>query len=76
MAEIEVDARGSACPGPITELSKAYRNSHVGDFITILATDQGIRADAKAWAERTGNKILGITEDSGVITVRIEIIKR
>lgn len=76
MTEISVDARGSACPGPITELSKAYRNSHVGDTITILATDQGIKSDAQAWAERTGNKILSINEADGVITVKISIIKR
>ncbi|MEM0106847.1 MAG: sulfurtransferase TusA family protein [Candidatus Micrarchaeaceae archaeon] len=74
--EIKIDARGSACPGPITEISKAYRNAKVGDIMTVLATDQGIKADAKSWAERTGNKILSISEENGVITVRIEIDKR
>ncbi len=76
MADITVDARGSSCPGPITELSKAYRNSHVGDTITILATDPGIKSDAQAWAERTGNKVVSIGEENGVITVKLEIAKR
>ncbi len=76
MAEVSVDARGAACPGPITELSKAYRNSHVGDTITILATDQGIKSDVQAWAERTGNKVLEIRDEAGVITVRIQVLKR
>ncbi len=76
MADISIDARGSACPGPITELAKAYRSSHVGDTITILATDPGIKSDAQAWAERTGNKVVSIKEENGVITVKLEILKR
>ncbi|MEM0160005.1 MAG: sulfurtransferase TusA family protein [Candidatus Micrarchaeaceae archaeon] len=76
MAEIQVDSRGSACPGPITDISKAYRNSKVGDILVVLATDPGIKADAKAWCEHTGNRLLSISEEGGVITVKIEILHR
>ena len=34
-----VDSRGSFCPGPITDLLKAFRNSDVGDEIELWATD-------------------------------------
>ncbi|MEM4314450.1 MAG: sulfurtransferase TusA family protein, partial [Thermoplasmata archaeon] len=56
MATINVDSRGSACPGPITDLVRAYKKANNGDIIELLATDSGIKADAKAWCERTGNE--------------------
>lgn len=71
-----VDSRGSACPGPITDLSLAYRDSKVGDIIELWATDQGVKADVKAWAEKTGNKIVSITEDADKVVVVIEITTR
>ncbi|MFP3278839.1 MAG: sulfurtransferase TusA family protein [Candidatus Micrarchaeota archaeon] len=76
MANIVVDARGSSCPGPVVELSKAYRNAKVGDIIEVWATDPGIKADAKAWADKTKNQIIGIKEEEGVIKVSIKIVNR
>jgi Predicted redox protein, regulator of disulfide bond formation len=40
--KILVDARGIACPGPITELVKAYRNARNGDIIEVWATDPAL----------------------------------
>ncbi|MGB9732413.1 MAG: sulfurtransferase TusA family protein [Candidatus Micrarchaeia archaeon] len=71
-----VDARGSSCPGPIVELSKAYREAKVGDIIEVWATDPGIKEDAKAWANKTKNQILEIKEENGVIKVTIKVINR
>jgi len=76
MTNIVVDARGSSCPGPVVELSKAYRNAKVGDIIEVWATDPGIKADAKAWADKTKNQIIWIKEEEGVIKVSIKIINR
>lgn len=74
-----VDSRGSACPGPITDLAMAYRRSKVGDVIELQATDPGVKPDVKAWAAKTGNRIVSI-DDTGkagdTITVVIEIVKR
>jgi tRNA 2-thiouridine synthesizing protein A len=75
-ARTVVDARGSACPGPITDLAMAYRRSKVGDVIELLATDPGVRPDVAAWAARTGNRIASIEEADGTITVVIEIVRR
>ncbi|MGC8628716.1 MAG: sulfurtransferase TusA family protein [Candidatus Micrarchaeia archaeon] len=76
MTKKVIDARGSACPGPITELAKAYRESQIGDIIELWATDPGVKADAKAWAERTGNEIVSIDEAGGFIKVTLKINKR
>ncbi|MEM0133728.1 MAG: sulfurtransferase TusA family protein [Thermoplasmatales archaeon] len=71
-----IDSRGAACPGPITDLARAYRNSKVGDILELWATDKGVRADAQAWATKTGNEILDIKEDPEKIVVKIKINKR
>ncbi len=76
MAVIVVDSRGSACPGPITDLVRAYKKAQNGDIIELLATDSGVKADAKAWCERTGNQLLEITENEGVYKVKIKIVSK
>jgi len=76
MAVISVDSRGSACPGPITDLVRAYKKAQNGDIIELLATDSGVKADAKAWCERTGNQLLEITENEGVYKVKIKIVSK
>lgn len=77
MGDIKIiDSRGSACPGPITDLARAYRNSKVGDVFEMWATDKGVKADTQAWATKTGNEILEAREDPDKIVIRIKINKR
>ncbi len=71
---IKVDARGMACPGPISALTKAYRKAKNGDTIEILATDPGFKPDVQAWVERTRNELVELTEKDGVIKAVIKII--
>lgn len=71
-----VDSRGSACPGPITDLALAYRRSKVGDVIELMATDPGVKPDVKAWASKTGNEIVSIEDRGEEIVVIINILRR
>ncbi len=74
MAEkIVVDARNMACPGPITKLTKAYRKAKPGDIIEVLATDPGFKPDVQAWVQRTGNELLELKEENGVIKAVIKV---
>ncbi len=73
---VTVDARGVACPGPLTSLIKAYRKAKNGDIIEVLATDAGFKSDVEAWAKRTGNEILSIAEEGGVIKALIKVTAR
>ncbi len=68
-----VDSKGTSCPGPITDLIRAYRKANNGDIIELLATDPGVKADSKAWCERTGNELVEISEKDDVFTVRIKV---
>ncbi|MDK2373266.1 MAG: sulfurtransferase TusA family protein [Candidatus Korarchaeota archaeon] len=70
---ISIDARGISCPGPLTNLIKAYRKAKNGDVIEVLATDPGFKSDVKAWIERTGNELISVTEEGGVIRALIRV---
>jgi tRNA 2-thiouridine synthesizing protein A len=71
-----VDSRGSACPGPITDLAMAYRRAKVGDVIELWATDPGVKPDVRAWAAKTGNEILSIEDYPDKIVAVVRIVKR
>jgi len=71
-----VDSRGSACPGPITDLAMAYRRSKVGDVIELWATDPGVKSDVRAWAAKTKNEVVSIDEQPDKIVAILNIVKR
>lgn len=71
-----IDSRGSFCPGPITDLFRAYRQSNLGDVIELLATDPAARSDVTAWTKRSGNELLGIYDEQGYIRIDVRITKK
>jgi TusA-related sulfurtransferase len=73
---IVVDSRGTMCPGPITDLFKAYRHANIGDVIELLATDPAAKSDTQAWAERSGNEILEIVDEKDYVRIKVHIVKK
>jgi tRNA 2-thiouridine synthesizing protein A len=71
-----VDSRGSACPGPITDLALAYRRSKVGDVIELWATDPGVKSDVRAWAAKTKNEVVSVDEQRDKIVAILRINRR
>ena len=71
-----IDSRGSFCPGPITDLFKAYRSSQVGDIIELLATDPAAKPDVTAWAQKSGNQLLDVIDEQGYIRIIVKITKK
>ncbi|MFX1564383.1 MAG: sulfurtransferase TusA family protein [Promethearchaeota archaeon] len=68
-----VDCRGMACPGPITEVARAYRKAQNGDVLEILATDPGFTPDIKGWISATNNELISVEENDGVIRALVKI---
>ncbi len=56
--DIEVDARGLACPLPILRTKKALATMSSGQLLRILATDPGAVKDFQAFCRQTGNEIV------------------
>jgi len=60
-----VDARGSACPGPLLEAKKGIGKVLVGKVLEIFSNDSGTRNDIPAWAKKVGHEYLGFLEADG-----------
>jgi TusA-related sulfurtransferase len=54
-----VDARGSACPGPLLEAKKGIATVAVGDTLEIWSSDPGTGADVAVWSAKVGHGFLG-----------------
>jgi tRNA 2-thiouridine synthesizing protein A len=63
-----VDAKGQVCPMPIVNLAKGFKDLAPGQILAMLATDPGAKKDVTAWAEKTGNILLEMVEEGGVMT--------
>ncbi len=57
-----VDARGSACPGPLLEAKKGIGSVSVGQVIEVRSADAGSRNDIPIWANKVGHEFLGAVQ--------------
>ncbi|HBX49761.1 MAG TPA: sulfurtransferase TusA family protein [Bacteroidales bacterium] len=64
-----VDARGTACPGPLLEAKKAIGTIGSGDVMEILSADEGTKVDIPKWCSKQGHEYLGALEESGYFKV-------
>ena len=69
-----VDARGSACPGPLLEAKKAIGTVSVGQTVEVLSGDASTKKDIPKWAQKVGHEFLGSVEADGYD--RIFVIRR
>lgn len=64
-----VDARGTACPGPLLEAKKAIGSIVAGDVMEILSSDEGTKVDIPKWCGKQGHEYLGFVEENGYFKV-------
>ncbi|HOV37523.1 MAG TPA: FAD-dependent oxidoreductase [Spirochaetales bacterium] len=67
-----LDATGMQCPGPIMKLKGAMEQIPVGERILEIASDPGFARDIKSWCSMTGNKLIGVEEEGGLVRAIIE----
>ncbi len=70
--EVEVDACGLQCPGPILKLKENIDKIEDGDHLLIKATDPGFFSDVASWCKVTGNKLINRTKQNGEVEALIE----
>jgi TusA-related sulfurtransferase len=59
VADNVVDARGSACPGPLLEAKKGIGGVSIGGILEIWSGDPNTKTDVEAWAGKVGHEFLG-----------------
>ena len=64
-----VDARGTACPGPLLEAKKAIGTINSGEIMEVLSADEGTKRDVPKWADKKGHEYLGVIEESGFFRI-------
>jgi tRNA 2-thiouridine synthesizing protein A len=60
-----VDARGSACPGPLLEAKKGIGKVKVGEILEVISNDSGTKNDIPIWAKKVGHDYLGYVAADG-----------
>jgi len=71
-AEIEVDACGLQCPGPIMKLREELDQLAPGDILKITASDPGFYKDVASWCNVTKNKLVSLDTDNANIIATIK----
>lgn len=66
-----LDATGLQCPGPILKTFRAVEAMEAGELIEVSASDPAFGRDIAAWARKTGNELVGVGSEKGVIKARI-----
>jgi TusA-related sulfurtransferase len=69
LAEVQaakvVDARGSACPGPLLEAKKGIGVIKVGEVLEIWSGDPRTKNDIPRWCQKVGHEFLGVVVAEG-----------
>ena len=63
----EIDACAMQCPGPIMKLKAAIEEIEKDDEVKVSAVDPGFPADVEAWCKSTGNELVEIKKENGII---------
>lgn len=66
-ANMQLDAKGLACPMPVVKTKKTINDLEEGQVLQIQATDKGSTADLTAWASTVGHQYLGTVEEGDVL---------
>ena len=67
-----IDACGLQCPGPVMKLKGGMEQLKAGERLEIKVTDQGFSRDVASWAKMTGNRLVDVKEEKGIITAVLE----
>lgn len=70
-----LDCIGLYCPMPVLKTREKMDEIAVGEILEVMADDPAAEPDLKAWAKRTGQKVLKIDKTSEGLRILIEKIQ-
>ena len=62
-ADHVLDVKGLKCPMPVLKTKVRFKTMNPGEILEVITTDPGSRKDLPAWADKTGNHLLGSREE-------------
>ena len=72
-ADATLDCLGFYCPMPIVMTQQKASSLSSGQTLEIIADDEGVKPDMKAWCERTGNELLEVEDTADGIRLLIRM---
>ena len=70
-----VDARGTACPGPLLDAKRAIGQCPVGEVMEVQSSDDGTIIDIQRWCKKMKYEYLGDVENDGFWSVYFRKVK-
>ncbi|HEY89025.1 MAG TPA: sulfurtransferase TusA family protein [Thermoflexia bacterium] len=70
-----VDARGTACPGPLLDARRGISTCPVGGVMEIQSSDSGTIIDIQRWCRKKKHEYLGDIENDGFWSVYLRRTK-
>jgi tRNA 2-thiouridine synthesizing protein A len=61
-----VDARGTACPGPLLDAKRAMGAVPMAGIMEVISSDIGTTEDVPLWARKVGHQYLGMLTEPGI----------
>jgi tRNA 2-thiouridine synthesizing protein A len=61
-----VDARGTACPGPLLAAKKAVADMETGQIMEVISSDEGTTNDIPKWCRKMEYEYYGVIEEDGI----------
>lgn len=71
-ADATVDARGSACPGPLMDLIGKIKKVDEGAVVELLTGDEGSKNDVPEWVEEAGHELLDIVDEGDYYSIYVK----
>ena len=67
-ADLELDACGLSCPGPLIQVKQAMDALDEGQVLHVTASDPGFYQDVQAWAKLSKHRLIQVSrQDNGLI---------
>ncbi|MDA8411861.1 MAG: sulfurtransferase TusA family protein [Treponema sp.] len=64
-----VDARGTACPGPLLAAKKAIGELETGQVMEVYSSDEGTKVDIPKWCGKMGHEYMGVVDSDSYFSV-------
>ena len=71
-ADETVDARGSACPGPLMDLIGKIKDVEDGTVVELLTGDEGSKNDVPEWVEEANHELVDIVDEGEYYSIFVK----
>jgi tRNA 2-thiouridine synthesizing protein A len=74
-SHLVLDCRDDVCPGPVISVARTLKTLGLNQVLEVLATDPGAVPDMEAFAVRTGQEVLGVSESTDGVRILIRRLR-